>query len=163
MQEDTICAPATAPVQSPIAIIRISGPESFRAGAAFFTNTSLLTPRKAVFGSIKKNNQLIDDVIMLYYQDPASFTGEDMIEIFCHGNQIIVHRILDLLHLEGVRLAAPGEFTRRAFLKGKMDLTEAEAIHQIITARSSWEVETALKQSHGSLREAVNGLRKRII
>ncbi len=163
MKEETICAPATAPVQSPIAIIRISGPESLRAVSAIFSNSSSLQPRRAVFGSIKSQDQIIDDVVAVYFQEPASFTGEEMVEIFCHGNQIIVHKILDMLHEKGIRLAEPGEFTRRAFLKGKIDLTEAEAIHHIITARSSWEVETALKQMHGSLKEAVHTLRDIII
>jgi len=163
MLEDTICAPATPPVNSSIAIIRISGPESIRAVDSLFDRSHRIEPRQAVYGSIVDNKKKIDDVILTYYKSPASFTGEDMVEIFCHGNQIIVHRILKLLNSMDIRLAEPGEFSKRGFLNGKMDLTEAEAINHVITARSEWEVDTAIKQMHGSMREAVDHIRDNVI
>ena len=83
-----------------------------------------------------------------------------MAEIFCHGNPIIVQKIIEALgNRRGVRLAEPGEFTKRAFLNGKIDLTEAEAINHIITARSEWEIETSLRQMHGSLRNLIRSIR----
>ncbi|MCP4136596.1 MAG: tRNA uridine-5-carboxymethylaminomethyl(34) synthesis GTPase MnmE [bacterium] len=166
MLDDIICAPATPPINSAIAIIRISGPGSAGIAGSIFNNSKNIEPRAALFGSIidiNDNNRLIDDVILIYYKAPVSFTGEDMIEIFCHGNQGIVHRIIDLLSSLGVRMAEPGEFTQRAFLNGKMDLTAAEAIHHVITARSEWEIDTALKQMHGSLRQLIYAIREDII
>ena len=163
MFEDTICAPATSPVNAPIAIIRVSGPASPGAAKAFFSNPRKISPRTAHYGSIVADGDIVDDVVLVYYQAPRSFTGEDMLEIFCHGNQIIVRRILQLLHEMDIRMAEPGEFSKRAFLNGKMDLTEAEAINQVITARSQWEVSTALEQMHGSLKNAIDVLREKAI
>lgn len=163
MFDDTICAPATAPVRSPIGIIRISGPETLRAVAALFMPAERITPRTAVYGTISENGTIVDDVIVVYYRSPRSFTGEDMAEIFCHGNPLIINRILLLLHRQGIRLAQPGEFSRRSFLNGKIDLTGAEAINHIITARSQWEIDASLKQMHGSLRNKVNEIRTGLI
>jgi len=163
MYDDTICAPATSPVNAPIAIIRMSGPGSLGAVQSLFSNAASIENRHARYGSIIDQGRAVDDVILVFYEGPGSYTGEDMVEIFCHGNQIIVHRILDLLFRQGIRMAEPGEFSRRAFLNGKMDLTEAEAINQVILARSEWEVEAALMQMHGSLRGAIAGIRDKCI
>ena len=161
-QEDTICAPATPPVNSTLGIIRISGPDSLRAVHSAFSHPARITARTAVFGTIIDNGKKIDDVILIYYPTPKSYTGEDMVEIICHGNQIIVHRILRLLLDKGLRIAEPGEFSRRSFLNGKIDLTEAEAINHVIRASSEWEVDTALKQMHGSLRDAINAIKENV-
>ena len=163
MHDETICAPATAPVNSAIAIIRISGPNAYGAASSVFSHPQRLKPRQAAYGTIQDDNKDLDDVLMIFYEGPKSFTGEDMVEIFCHGNQIIIHNILNLLHRKGVALAEPGEFSKRAFLNGKVDLTEAEAIHQVITAKSAWEVETALKQMHGALKEVIHAIRNDVI
>ncbi|MFH0975045.1 MAG: tRNA uridine-5-carboxymethylaminomethyl(34) synthesis GTPase MnmE [Spirochaetota bacterium] len=163
MQEDTICASATPALNSPLSIIRISGPDTFRAVKSVFNRPDKIKHRYAVFGAIVCNDELIDDVVMTCYEAPGSFTGEDMAEISCHGNPIIVRKIIMLFNGLGVRLAEPGEFSKRAFLNGKIDLTEAEAINHIITARSSWEVSSAVKEMHGALRDIVNELRERII
>lgn len=163
MIDDTICAPSTAPVNSSIAIIRISGPEAIRAASSIFSHPSRLKPRHAAYGSILDEKSVVDDVVMILYTAPASFTGEDMAEIFCHGNQIIVRKILKILFRTGLRLAEPGEFSKRGFLNGKMDLTEAEAINQIITARSDWEVGAAIRQMHGSLRDIITVLREKLL
>ena len=163
MTEDTICAPATPPVQSPIAIIRMSGPETIRAINSLFISSAELKPRYARYGSLVHDGEPVDDAIIVWYESPQSYTGEDMAEIFCHGNPIIVQKIIMMLNGLGIRLAEPGEFTRRAFLNGKMDLTEAEAINHIITAKSEWEIETSIRQMHGSLRDAIGDIRNRII
>jgi len=156
MHEDTICAPATPPINSTLAIIRISGPESFRAVELLFSNYKNLKPRSAMFGSIIHNNKIIDDVILIYYPSPNSFSGEDMVELFCHGNRLIVHRIISALNQMGIRMAEPGEFSKRSFLNGKIDLTEAEAINHVITAKSEWEIDTAIRQMHGALKDIIN-------
>ena len=161
--EDTICAPATPPVPSPIAIIRISGPETFRAVRSLFNTSRDIQPRQAHYGTISVEGKQIDDVVMVCYRSPRSYTGEDMAEIFCHGNPLIVRKIITTLNDRCVRMAEPGEFTRRAFLNGKIDLTEAEAINHIITARSEWEIETSIGQMHGSLKRIIRELRDRII
>ena len=162
-REETICAPATPPVNSTLAIIRISGPETLRVVRSIFTNPEKLTHRHAAYGSIVNNHDEIDNVIIVSYHAPESFTGEDMAEIFCHGNRLMVSRIMRLLHSKEIRLAEPGEFSQRAFLNGKMDLTEAEAINHIITARSEWEIDAALRQMHGSLKIAIEEIKERII
>ncbi len=163
MIEDTICAPASPPVRSSIAIIRISGPETFGAIRTLFNTSADIRPRRAHYGTIIVNGAQIDDVIMVYYRSPHSYTGEDMAEIFCHGNPLIVRKIITALSEHSVRMAGPGEFTKRAFLNGKIDLTEAEAVNNIITARSEWEIETSIKQMHGSLKQIIHEIRDRII
>ena len=163
MAEDTICAPATPPVSSSIAIIRISGPGTLAALRACFSRPDAIRPRRAINGSVMDGEMPVDDVVLLYYRSPKSFTGEDMAEIFCHGNPLLINRILMLLHAQGLRMAEPGEFSKRAFLNGKIDLTEAEAINHIISARSEWEIEASIKQMHGSMRERIDRMRKRLI
>jgi len=162
MIDDTICAPSTPPVNSSIAIIRVSGPEAFRAVGSFFSDPGRLKPRYACYGTLAEDGEPIDDVILVWYPAPQSYTGEEMAEIFCHGNPIIVQKIIEALNRRSVRLAGPGEFTKRAFLNGKVDLTEAEAINHIITARSEWEIETSLRQMHGSLRNLIRSIRNSV-
>ncbi len=163
MHDDTICAPSTTPINSPIAVIRISGPDTLRAVNLIFDRAKDIHPRSAVYGSIIDNNEIVDDVILIFYKSPESYTGEDVAEIHCHGNPLIVHRIINLLNKLGIRLAEPGEFSKRSFLNGKIDLTEAEAINHIIRARSEWEIEAAIKQMHGSLRDTIHNIRDRLI
>jgi len=163
MSEKTICAPASAPVNSSLAIIRVSGPESNRAACSFFTSKEKIRHRYAVYGSIIDNEEIIDDVVLIFYQAPSSFTGEDMLEIFCHGNPIVVAKIIRLLGGSGIRIAEPGEFSKRAFLNGKMDLTQAEAINSLINARSDWEIKASINQMHGSLKKVVDKLREDVI
>ncbi len=161
--DDTIYAPATPPVNSPIAVIRISGAESYRAVETFFSLKGALETRRAYYGSFVDGDTLIDDIILIYYRSPSSFTGEDMVEIFCHGNQFIVSEITSMLRSLNMRTAEPGEFSRRAFMNGKIDLTEAEAINNIITASSRWEVKTSIRQMHGSLKLKLRSIRESLI
>ncbi|MBN2401641.1 MAG: tRNA uridine-5-carboxymethylaminomethyl(34) synthesis GTPase MnmE [Spirochaetes bacterium] len=163
MPEDTICASATPPINSPISTIRISGPDTLGAVMSIFGRPDKIKHRYAAYGSIVLNDVLIDDVVLVYYKAPHSFTGEDMAEISCHGNPIIVRKVIDLLCSRGIRIAEPGEFSRRAFLNGKIDLTEAEAINHIITARSGWEVSSAIKEMHGALRDIIKNITARVI
>ncbi|MCL2026405.1 MAG: tRNA uridine-5-carboxymethylaminomethyl(34) synthesis GTPase MnmE [Leptospirales bacterium] len=163
MHEDTICAPATPPVNAPIAIIRVSGPESLAAAERIFSKVSDIKPREAVYGFITDGEEKIDNVILIYYKSPASYTGEDMLEIFSHGNPIIVRRIIQLLIALNIRMAEPGEFSKRAFFNNKMDLTEAEAVNQIILGKTQWEVSAAIEQMHGSLRTVIGNVREKIV
>lgn len=163
MSEDTICAPATPPVHSSISIIRISGPKSLGAARALFNHKSEIIPRHAYYGRLIYEGTPIDDVLLIYFAGPHSYTGEDMVEIHCHGNPLIVKNILKALKSMGLRYADPGEFTRRSFLNNKLDLTAAEAINHIIMARSEWEIQASLRQMGGALRDEISGLRDILI
>ena len=160
---DTICAVASAPGTGAIAVVRVSGPESFGVVSSVFPNFAKCKERRAVYGELIFDGRVLDDVVAVAYNSPASFTGEDTVELFCHGNPLVASDIIRALSFCGCRMADPGEFTRRAFLNGKVDLTGAEAINSIITARSRFEIDAAIKQMHGSLRSAVAGLRERVI
>ena len=163
MHDDTICAPATPPVNAPVAIIRVSGPDSLAAAEKIFSKANGIKPREAAYGFITDGDEKIDDVILIYYKSPASYTGEDMLEIFPHGNPIIVRRIMQLLMDLNIRAAEPGEFSKRSFLNNKIDLTEAEAVNQIILAKTQWEISAAIEQMHGSLRGVIDEVREKII
>ncbi len=162
-QNDTICAPATPPMPSSIAVIRMSGPQSLSIISECFEKPASIAHRKAVHGKLFYHWNEIDDIVLIFYSAPESYTGEDMVEIFSHGNPIIIKKIIDLLIRRGARFAEPGEFTRRAFQNGKLDLTAAEAINRIVKARGDWEISAALSQMHGSLRQKINSLRESLI
>ncbi len=148
---------------SSIAVIRMSGPHSLSIISECFEKPSAISHRKAVHGKLLSEAAEIDDVVLIAYLAPESYTGEDMVEIFSHGNPIIIKKIIDRLISKGARFAEPGEFTRRAFLNGKLDLTAAEAIDRIVKARGEWEISAALSQMHGSLREKIQNLRESLI
>lgn len=165
MHTQTICAPATAPFNSAIALIRVSGSGALAFAKRYFSKGSLLSHARAFHGGIRDGaGLLIDDVVLTFFESPRSYTGEDLVEISCHGNPLIVQKILSLACDSGLaRCALPGEFTQRAFLNGKMDLTAAEAVNQIISARSAWEIDSALAQMHGLLRKKIEELRAVLI
>jgi len=148
--EDTIAALATPAGTSALAVVRITGPEAKRLAADIFGLTPL--PRTAHRGDYRDQaGLLLDDVLFTFFAGPRSYTGEDVLEISGHGNPWIVVRLLDDLYARGCRPAEPGEFTRRAFLNGRMDLSQAEAVMDLIQARS----ERALAAAHQILRGAL--------
>ena len=130
--EDTIYAPSTA-VGGAIAVLRVSGPRA-KETARIFDRGFASEPGMMRFVRVQDDKEPIDDAMAVYFSAPASYTGEDMVEIDCHGGHQTVQRILGLLSGLGFRPAEGGEFTRRAFLNGKMDLAQAEAVMDIITA-----------------------------
>ncbi len=162
---DTICAQITAPGHSAVAMLRISGKRSIDIVCRFFSNAAKL--RNAVshtmhYGTFRDDaGTAIDDVVCLLYRAPHSYTGEDSIEISCHGNPLITNRILGTL-LEHARMATAGEFSRRAFLNGKMDLTQAEAVADLISATTVKSELAALMQIKGYLATALKELLQRI-
>ena len=160
---DIIAAPSTAPVCSALAIIRMSGSGCKEIIEKCFSNKTKIAHAKCVYGNIIDNNKIIDEVMLSYFKAPHSFTGEDTVEISCHGNNLIVKNIMHLLISLGSRIAEPGEFSKRAFLNGKIDLTEAEAINHLICARSDWEIDAAIGQMHGSLKDEINNLREKLL
>lgn len=160
---DTICAPATASNGGAIAVIRVSGPESLKAVdsiARFRSGRATDAPGYSLrFGEIPG----VDEVLVSIFRAPHSYTGEDGAEISCHCSPFIVRRILELLMQNGCRMAEPGEFTRRAFLAGKMDLAQAEAVSELISSDSAAAHRIALNQLRGGYSAELKGLRDAIL
>lgn len=152
--EDTIYAPSTA-IGGAIAVLRVSGPRA-KETARIFDRGFASEPGMMRFVRVQDDKESIDDAMAVYFSAPASYTGEDMVEIDCHGGHQTVQRILGLLSGLGFRPAEGGEFTRRAFLNGKMDLAQAEAVMDIITADAEQSRKAALNQLHGSVSRAIH-------
>lgn len=159
----TIAAVATAHGVGSIAIIRISGDHAVRIASALTGGKALQERRAHLFTLFNTQNELIDEAIVLYFKGPRSFTGEDVVELQCHGGQIVAEEVLSTVLMHGARLAQPGEFSKRAFLNGRIDLTEAEAIAQLIEAKSEDAAKILAKQMKGSLREFVEGNRDALL
>jgi len=152
--DDVICALATGPGRSPIGVVRISGRDSEKVvrKLAEFLPTNIESHR-SYYGLLRdpRSEAVLDEVMATYFQEGRSYSGENSFEISCHGNPIILSLVLKNLIASGARLAKPGEFTLRAFLNGRIDLTEAEAVHQLIQAESSAAIRTSHRQLKGFL------------
>lgn len=164
----TIAAAATALQPSAVAVVRISGPAAATIGARLFRpagRTALRdAPRHCLYGTLTSSaGEVIDTILAVFFPGPRSFTGEDTVEFQCHGSPAIVRALLDAVCREGARLAEPGEFTRRAFLNGRLDLTQAEAIADLIAARSDAARAAALRQLRGGLSQEVHRHRETLI
>ncbi|MFC5307531.1 tRNA uridine-5-carboxymethylaminomethyl(34) synthesis GTPase MnmE [Azospirillum picis] len=160
----TIFALATAPGRSGVAVVRISGPAAGSALASL-TGRPLPAPRRAVLSHLRDpvSGDALDDALVLRFTAPASFTGEDVVELHLHGGRAVVTGIIETLGaLPGLRLAEPGEFTRRAFENGKLDLTEAEAVADLIDAETTAQRRQALRQMDGALGRLYDGWRERL-
>lgn len=166
-QEDTIVALATPKGKSALAIIRISGNNAFNMVSSVFfdkNNNPVNIKNKTVHhGYICDGKKQLDEVILTYMQSPNSVTGEDVIEISTHGNQIIIQSIIQLLLTKGCRLADKGEFTYRAFINNKMDLTEAEAVNTLIECKTQKSVELSLSSLQGSLSNKIKEIKEELI
>jgi len=163
-----ICALATVYGTAAIALIRISGNNARSVLKNIFfpkkqINIYDIKSQAQIFGEIKKGNKLIDDVLCSFFFQPNSYTGEDSIEITCHGSIYIQQEILKLLTLNGARLAEPGEFTMRAFMNGKMDLAQAEAVADIIASENEASHRIALNQMKGGFSKEILTLREQLI
>ncbi len=155
---DTIAAAATPPGESALAIVRASGPLAPFLAAAILGHPADQTPppRHATFCHYHPlSGETLDQVVLTLFPAPNSSTGEDLLEISCHGNPLIVHSILDDLFARGCSPAQPGEFTRTAFLAGKLDLSQAEAVADLIRARSDASLRAARRQLDGELSRRV--------
>ena len=158
--EETIAAVATPPGEGAIAMVRISGPDTQKILAGIFkTQSPHPKPRTASFGKILDGEEMVDQVLVTRFEAPASFTGEDMAEICCHGGVLLAAKILELVLRHGARAAEPGEFSQRAFFNGKIDLTRAEAIMDIIRARTPLALRAAAQQLEGRLGTEILALR----
>ncbi|MGJ8652785.1 MAG: tRNA uridine-5-carboxymethylaminomethyl(34) synthesis GTPase MnmE [Opitutaceae bacterium] len=161
---DTIVALSTPVGESAIALIRLSGPDCLELGLSILDRQNGLKPRYAHFGNyLDTNKKQLDDCVFTYFEQGKSFTGEAMLEIAPHGNPLIVQKIMEDLVARGCRHAEPGEFTRTAFLNGKMDLSQAEAVSDLIRARSDRSIEVAQRQLHGSVGRKMSELTDRLL
>ncbi len=160
---DTIAAVSTPPGEGAVALIRISGPEVLRILEKIFESSRPPVPRRATFGRIVEEGGVVDEVLVTVFEAPASYTGEEMVEIGCHGGILLAAHILELVLRQGARAAEPGEFTHRAFLNGKLDLTRAEAVMDIIRARTPLALRAAAEQLQGRLGDEISGIRSDIL
>jgi tRNA modification GTPase len=164
MNKGTIVANATPLIPSAISIVRISGDKALEIGKKIFSLPEKITPRKVYFGKIfNHKGEVIDEGLFVYFQKPKSFTGEDLVEIYPHGSVPVVKSILEACFMYGARLARPGEFTERAFLNGKIDLLQAEAIADLINAKSERAAKIAVSILEGKLSKQINTLREKLI
>lgn len=166
--DDTIVALSTAAGMGAIAVIRLSGNDAFTICEEIFNTRkgkklSELKSHTLHYGEIKADGKLIDDVVIGIYKGPNSFTGEDTVEISCHGSTYIQQEILQLLLKKGARLAEPGEFTFRAFMNGKMDLSQAEAVADLIASQSASAHKVAMQQMRGGFSNEIKALRQRMM
>src|SRR5690625_4684095 len=153
MEQDTIAAISTPVGEGAIAIVRLSGEDSLKIANHIFKGKDLLqVPSHTIhYGHIvdPKTNDLIEEVMVSVLKAPKTFTREDVVEIICNGGLVSVNRVLQLVLREGARLAEPGEFTKRAFLNGRIDLSQAEAVMDLIRAKTDRAMSVALKQMDG--------------
>ena len=163
-RKDTICALATGSGIGAIAIVRISGNQAINiCNKVFSKNLEDVKSHTIHFGTIKNDKELIDEVLLSVFKNPYSFTGEDVIEISCHGSVFIQQQILQLLTKNGSRMANPGEFTLRAFTNGKMDLSQAEAVADLIASESKKAHQIAINQMRGGFSDDLKKLREQLI
>lgn len=164
----TIAAISTAMAESGIGIVRMSGEEAFAIADKIYKNKKgkRLSDQKTHtihYGFIEEEGKVIDEVLVMLMRGPHTFTGEDTVEIDCHGGVYVVKKILEACIRNGARPAQPGEFTKRAFLNGKMDLSQAEAVIDIIQSQNDYALKSSLKQLRGSVKEKISDLRNKII
>lgn len=166
--EDTIAAVATAYGEGGIGIIRISGEEALPILQEIFEfhgDTDTFTSRRMTYGKIidKEKDQIIDEVLVVYMKGPKTYTAEDVVEINCHGSMVSLRKTLALVLRKGARLAEPGEFTKRAFLNGRLDLSQAEAVIDMIRAKTDRSFDVAVSQLEGRLSLKVEEIRQKLL
>lgn len=159
MLNDTICAIATSLKEAAISIIKVSGPEAFEL-IGKISDIKKMEANTIVYGHIFEDGEIIDEVLVSFFKGPKSFTGEDVVEINCHGGVYLTRRIFNLLISKGVRIAENGEFTKRAYLNGRIDLTEAESVNDLISARNKIQAKSAIKGLNGSIEKLLSPLMK---
>lgn len=166
MRKDTIAAISTGMTNSGIGIVRISGDEAFKVIDRIYTGKEILSKADSHtihYGYIKRNRDIIDEVLVTVMKAPKTFTGEDTVEINCHGGIFVIQKILETVLENGARAAEPGEFTKRAFLNGKMDLSQAEAVIDVIQSKNEYALKSSVSQLKGSIRRKIEDIRKEIL
>ena len=166
MRTDTIAAIATAVSDSGIGIIRISGDDAIEVADRVYrskNNKKRLTKVESHtihYGFIYDEDDLIDEVMVVVMKAPNTYTRENVVEIDCHGGILVMNKILDVILKNGCRLAEPGEFTKRAFLNGRIDLSRAEAVMDIIHSKNEFALKSSIKQLKGAVSDRVRNLRE---
>jgi tRNA modification GTPase len=165
LYEDTIIAPATAPGVGAISVVRLSGKRSLEIVDGLFPGKTLSEALSHTLhhGTLRQGTETIDEVVVGIFRAPRSYTGEDVVEVSCHGSPVVTERVVEACLAAGARLAGPGEFTRRAFLNGKLDLTQAEAVADLIASESDAARRTALSHLRGGFSRKLNLLREELI
>ena len=175
-RDDTIAAISTPPGRGGIGVVRLSGPASLDIAAAVFRSERLspqslvlshtrLAPNRAQFGHIidPASSQPIDQAVLTYFKAPRSYTGEDVVELSCHGSPVILRRVLELLTARGARIAEPGEFTFRAFFNKRIDLAQAQAVRDVINAQTEYQARVATRQLDGALSKRLMPLKDAVV
>ena len=163
IDNETICALATAPGGA-LGIIRISGPQSLGILSRISSkNLTDAAPNTIHYGHIRNGDEILDEVLLSVFRAPHSYTGEDSAEISCHGSRYILNKVIELLIQNGCRMAQPGEFTQRAFLNGKMDLSQAEAVADLIASGNKATHQIAMTQLRGNVSSELSRLRKQLL
>jgi tRNA modification GTPase len=166
-ETDTIAAVATPIGEGGISVIRVSGENAFRIADVGFRGKGALAEARShtahYGGFIDETGVLIDNIVVVIFRKPHSYTGEDSVELSCHGGQFLVRKILETVIRYGARAAEPGEFTKRAFLNGRIDLTQAEAVADLIHSRSDRAHHSSLSQLNGALSAKMSGIREQLI
>ncbi len=163
---DTICALATPPGSAGLAVVRVSGPQALQMCSGLFSANKDITEAAShtiMYGWFQWNGARVDSVTAAVFRSPHSYTGEDVVEIGCHGGVFVTEQILDALIEKGARFAQPGEFTRRAFLNGKLDLTQVEAVADIIHAETRVGAQTAARQLSGGFARKLSSIREQLL
>ncbi|HEY4255198.1 MAG TPA: tRNA uridine-5-carboxymethylaminomethyl(34) synthesis GTPase MnmE, partial [Chlamydiales bacterium] len=162
--QDTIAAVATAPGEGAIAVIRISGQQTFPIVHQIFSKKiESCRTHTAHYGEILGiDGKAIDTGLLLVMRGPRSYTGEDTVEISCHGGSLITRKVLERIFAAGARPAQPGEFSLRAFLNGKLDLAQAEAVQQLIASKSDLALQSAERQLAGALSEKISSFQQKL-
>ena len=165
--EDTICAPATVPGTGAVSLIRVSGPDAFSVADKVIRcrrgKVSEAAGYTMKFGTVSSGPDVIDEVIVSVFRAPHSYTGEDSVEISCHASSYIVSALMSLLYEAGARAAEPGEFTQRAFMNGKMDLAQAEAVADVIASQNAAAHRVAFKQMKGGFSSELRSMRAELL
>lgn len=165
-KNETIAAIATGLTSAGIGIIRVSGDSAIDVvDKIFYTKNGLKTKTSHTinYGYIVEDGNIVDEVLVMLMKAPKTYTGEDTVEINCHGGLLVMQKVLKLVLKAGARLAEPGEFTKRAFLNGKMDLSKAEAVIDIINAKNEYALKSGMSQLNGNIRNRISTMREKIL
>jgi tRNA modification GTPase len=161
--DDTIIAIATPPGRGGIGVVRLAGPDARRIAAPMLRLKHELESGRAVFGEIIERTERIDEVVVTYFAKPHSYTTDDVIEISAHGSPVVLRHIVELCVASGARLAEPGEFTMRAFLNGRIDLTQAEAVRDLIDSQTLYQAKVAAQQLEGALSRRLQPVKQKLV
>jgi len=171
--DDTIVAIATPPGRGGIGVVRLAGEEARAIALPMLRLSKQLRPGQAIFGELiepcgagaaaREPRERIDEVVVTYFAKPHSYTTDDIVEISAHGSPVVLHHIVELVLARGARLAEPGEFTMRAFLNGRIDLTQAEAVRDLIDSQTLYQAKVAAQQLEGSLSRRLQPIKKSLV